>query len=155
MFYDALNFVLENEGGYSNNPNDKGGKTRYGISQRAHPEVDIDKLTLIEAQNIYMREYWNGYYKLLSREMCIRLFDLGVNIGKNKAVQLLQTTLNTYFDTNLALDGIFGHKTLQAVKNQNQTNLYSVFIFEASLYYKSLNSPFFIGWLNRLYKKIT
>ena len=40
-FNDVIDKVLEHEGGYVNDPNDLGGETKYGISKRAYPDVDI------------------------------------------------------------------------------------------------------------------
>mgnify|MGYP000868655196 CR=1 FL=1 len=61
----CLQFVLKWEtggdlvnGGYTNDPNDPGGETKWGISKRAHPKLDIPNLTLDQAADIYEREYW-------------------------------------------------------------------------------------------------
>ena len=151
----ALDFVLENEGGYSNDPNDKGGETKYGISKRSHPEVDVANLTEDQAKEIYRKEYWNELYEQLPEEIAIRLFDFGVNIGVRRAVRVFQKTLNLYFGANLLTDGVFGSRTLIEANRHNSKSLYSMMVFEFSLYYQSLNSPFLVGWLNRLYRKIT
>jgi len=54
-----MDFVLSWEGGYVNDPRDPGGETKYGISKRAHPDVDIKNLTIEQAKAIYREEYWN------------------------------------------------------------------------------------------------
>jgi lysozyme family protein len=51
-------WILAVEGGYVNNPADPGGETKYGISKRAYPNIDIAKLTLDQALNIYYNAYW-------------------------------------------------------------------------------------------------
>jgi|GEM_PF-992315 len=51
-------WILETEGGYVNNPADPGGETKYGISKRSFPNIDIPKLTLDQALNIYYNTYW-------------------------------------------------------------------------------------------------
>ena len=56
-FETAIAFVLNEEGGYSNDPRDPGGETNFGISKRAHPQVDIKNLTLEEAESIYRYEH--------------------------------------------------------------------------------------------------
>ena len=64
------------EGGYSNDSNDPGGETNYGISKRAHPEVDIKNLSLGNAIAIYKRDYWDAYH--LDRyplPLCIVMLD--------------------------------------------------------------------------------
>ena len=155
MFYEAIKFTIENEGGYSNDPDDKGGKTKFGISQKANSEVDVENLTLVEAELIYRKKYWNPLYSQLPKKIGVRLFDIGVNIGVKTSVRILQATLNRWFDTSLMVDGVFGSQTLSASLQTNSTSLYSMFIFECSLYYESLNNKrYFIGWLNRLYKEI-
>lgn len=58
FFNAALNIVLAFEGGYVADPADPGGVTKFGISQRAYPTLDIANLTLEDASVIYQRDYW-------------------------------------------------------------------------------------------------
>lgn len=60
-FQYGIKFVLDHEGGYVNDPKDLGGETKYGISKRTFPDVDIKNLTLAQAQEIYRTYYWNQY----------------------------------------------------------------------------------------------
>lgn len=55
----VMDFVLRWEGGYANDPRDPGGETKYGISKRSHPELDIKNLTKEQALEIYREEYWD------------------------------------------------------------------------------------------------
>jgi hypothetical protein len=57
-FERAVAFVLRHEGGYVNDPRDPGGETKYGISKRAYPRLDIKGLTEADAKEIYRRDYW-------------------------------------------------------------------------------------------------
>ena len=57
-FLAAVERVLAEEGGYSSDPGDPGGATKFGISARAHPGVDIATLTRDAAVSIYWREWW-------------------------------------------------------------------------------------------------
>ena len=57
-FEDIINDVFEKEGGYVNDPKDPGGETKYGISKRAFPNVDIKSITKEDAKKIYMDNYW-------------------------------------------------------------------------------------------------
>ena len=81
--------MLRHKGGYVHHPNDSGGETKFGISKRAHPELDIRSLTEAEARVIYHDEYW-----LPSRveEMPDRIrplyFDMCVNHGLTSAARL-------------------------------------------------------------------
>ena len=80
----ALPFVLRWEGGdkYTNDPVDPGGETKYGISKRAYPDVDIKSLTKEEATLIYQRDYWEkaGCSKM-EKQLAIVVFDAAVNCG--------------------------------------------------------------------------
>ena len=154
-FYKALNFTLKNEGLYSNDSRDPGGETKYGISKKSYPNVDIKNLTLDQATAIYLRDYWEQLYNNLSAKLAVRLFDLSVNLGKKKAIALLQRCLNQYYKSDLAEDGMYGPLTHRKTTEVDNHNLHSLLLFEASKLYESFNKPhFFIGWLNRLYKKI-
>jgi len=83
-FDSAFEIVVGIEGNYSDDPKDPGGETKYGISKRAHPSLDIANLTLEDAKAIYKREYWDvlgldnepWYVQLM-------LFDMSVNQGQN------------------------------------------------------------------------
>lgn len=60
-FDDVIGFTLEHEGGLSKDPDDPGGTTNFGISQRYHPKVNVEHLTREEAVAIYKREYWDAF----------------------------------------------------------------------------------------------
>jgi len=56
-FEQIINDVLEHEGGYVNDPLDKGGETNFGIAKRWYPDLDIKALTKNDAVNIYYNDY--------------------------------------------------------------------------------------------------
>ena len=70
------------DGGYTNDPVDPGGETKWGISKRAYPDIDIKSLTKEEALIIYEKDYWLkiGADKMEKR-MAIACFDSAVNCG--------------------------------------------------------------------------
>jgi len=151
--------LLLNEGGYSNDPLDSGGKTIYGITKRDYPDhfhlvyrlYKDGKTALAEqaASNFYFVEFYNPLYENIKDEqLAFRIFDFSVNAGKKRAVKILQRTINKSGIYNLDIDGIFGEKTLEAVNNLDLNTMY---VAELKGYYISLNQPRFIkGWLNRL-----
>lgn len=51
--------VFGDEGGYVNDPVDRGGETNFGISKRANPDVDVRNLTREKAAEIYRTRYWD------------------------------------------------------------------------------------------------
>lgn len=54
----AFELIIGLEGGYTDDPDDPGGPTKYGIAQNYNKEVDVKNLTLNEAKGIYYRKYW-------------------------------------------------------------------------------------------------
>lgn len=85
-FNSAFEIVVGIEGGYVNDPADPGGETKYGISKRFHPDLDIKNLTLEEAKDIYHSEYWlpSGAADL-QQPMDLFVFDTAVNQGVSVA----------------------------------------------------------------------
>jgi lysozyme family protein len=89
-FEKAIEFTLKWEGGYSNDPTDSGGETKYGISKRAHPNLDIANLTLEDAKDIYKKEYWDiSGCDNLPEPFDMVVFDAAVNMGIGRSKTLL------------------------------------------------------------------
>lgn len=111
-FDEAFERVIGHEGGYVDNAHDPGGRTKYGISQRAYPGEDILGMTLTRAKFLYFRDYWGpAGCDSLPPEVRFDMFDLAVNSGVKGAIKLLQTVVGT------AADGILGPKTLAAANS--------------------------------------
>lgn len=90
-FDDAIGPLLAREGGFVDNPADRGGATKFGISQRAHPGLDIANLTEADARAIYRREYWDGIgADKLPPAMRELAFDSAVNHGVGWTRQALE-----------------------------------------------------------------
>src|SRR2546430_2773024 len=88
-FDEAVKITLTWEGGYVNDPLDSGGETKFGISKRNHPSIDIESLTPDDAKHIYKTEYWPTLYdKITSQALGAKLFDMGVNQGVGTAVKI-------------------------------------------------------------------
>lgn len=94
-FEEALAFVLAHEGGYSRDPRDPGGETKYGISRRSYPGLDIANLSQEQAASIYRSDYWDALgLSRLPGELALPIFDAAVNAGREAAVRWLQEALN-------------------------------------------------------------
>lgn len=79
------------DGGYTNDPHDPGGETKWGISKRAHPDVDIKNLTYEKALEIYRRDYWNPIKcDNLGPRLSIVAFDTAVNCGVGRTKRWLK-----------------------------------------------------------------
>lgn len=90
FFPQAFSIVVGEEGGYVNDPADPGGETKFGISKREYPNLDIGQLTLEQAQAIYQRDYWAALNcDSHPWEMALVLFDCGVNQGVSAAKGIL------------------------------------------------------------------
>ena len=78
----AIGRVLGREGGFVNDPNDRGGATNFGISSRAYPNIDVSKLTKDQAAAIYKRDYWDAINAdSLPANVRELAFDAAVNHG--------------------------------------------------------------------------
>ena len=80
------------EGGYNDDPLDRGGKTKYGVSQRAYPDLDIPNLTLADAKAIYKRDYWDALEldQVRTGFIAHEMFDTAVNMGVSVAAECAQ-----------------------------------------------------------------
>lgn len=114
MFNAFVEIIIDHEGGYVNDPDDPGGETKYGISKRAYPELDIANLTKDDAKTIYHRDYWKKVggpsIAELSPGVALVAFDHAVNAGVDAAVKILQSLAGS------KVDGVFGPNTNKAVK---------------------------------------
>jgi len=132
-FHAAFEELIGIEGGYVNDPTDRGGETKYGISKRAYPNLDIKNLTLQEAKDIYLEDYWkaSGSHHMLKYELALELFDTGVNMGQAIARTFLQEALNLMNRNgkdfpDLKVDGKIGPITISAYKKVDDKILLKV-----------------------------
>lgn len=125
---EIIDEVIRAEGGYSDNPNDSGGKTMYGITEKVARENgykgDMRNLPLELARSIYFRKYAvePGFDRVLdlSPEIAAELVDTGVNCGQGVAAQFLQRALNAFNQRgalwpDLTVDGDLGQKSIDAL----------------------------------------
>src|SRR5215467_7969402 len=116
-FQDQIDKTLAFEGGFVDDPDDPGGRTNFGISQRAYPGVDIASITQEQAVGFYYRDYWLApHIDSLPDFIAGKVFDMGVNMGSSTAIRLWQDTVNKQNPsaTPLTLDGKIGPLTVAA-----------------------------------------
>jgi lysozyme family protein len=83
FFPAAFAIVVGIEAGYVDDLSDPGGETKYGISKRSYPNVDIPQLTLEEAQAIYRRDFWDKLnLDSMPWNLALIEFDAAVNQGQ-------------------------------------------------------------------------
>lgn len=116
-FIDAYKKVLNNEGIYSNDPDDAGGETYKGISRRANPNWDgwisidaikkshpttfkdiLKKTSELEkkVQDLYKDKYWDCFEldDVPSQLVAEQMFDTAVNQGQTAAIRFAQRVLD-------------------------------------------------------------
>lgn len=122
-----INHIIDIEGGYSDNKNDRGGKTKYGITEyvaRANGYTgDMENLPRELAFNIYSYKYWDSIklddIMVKSKLIAFELADTGINCGTTFARKSLQRVLNVMnnkgqYWPDLTVDGLIGYKTIKA-----------------------------------------
>jgi len=149
-FEKAFADLLKNEGGYSNNPNDSGGATKYGITEKVAREngysgAMIDLPELIAAM-IYRTDYWNPVFDRFSYAVAFQLFDMTVNSGKTAAVKTAQRSVG------VTDDGIMGPITISAIEKTDPLLFALGFNAQRIQFLTALSTwtTFGKGWMNRV-----
>lgn len=133
---------------YENDPDDRGGATKFGIDQRSHPNVNIRSLTEEQATEIYWNKYWlQSKAQELPYGVGEVVFDISVNNGRSRAHKWLQEALG------VKVDGVVGPVTLRAATEANSTILTKRLLDRRESFYRSIAKgsqvKFLKGWMNR------
>jgi len=153
----SINRTLEIEGGFKKEATDRGDftpngefkGTKYGISARAYPHLDIENLTRAEALDVYARDYWDKVvlpcYPIEIQPM---LFDMALNHGVKRANQILQRTIG------VKDDGIIGPISLSQINKANLLELCNERnLFFAEIVSARISQSIYIkGWVARTKK---
>jgi len=163
-FNRAFALTIGHEGGYVNDPTDKGGETNFGISKRAYPNEDIKNLTIERAKELYYNDYWlkqschllEGY-----PEIAIELFDTSVNMGVGRGAKIFQEALNLANRNqrdyeNIIIDGGIGAKTISTFRAcKKKRMLFNIMNLLQGEFYINLmrrneNYEKYVGWFDRV-----
>lgn len=155
-FERLIGMILQHEGGYVYDPVDPGGETKYGISKRSYPHVDIKNLTIEQAKDIYYRDWWLRLRcnEIQDDRIAQKLLDTCVNVGAMTGVRLLQRALCDVGDPVTA-DGLIGPQTIGAANRADPIALLASMRYHQAQHYKKLidRNPelarFERGWMNR------
>lgn len=162
-FVAAVNRVLGDEGGIETAPGDPGGITRFGISAREYPTLDIANLTRAGAIAIYYRDYWRPFgFDAAPGAIAAKIFDLAVNVGPAHAIGCLQRALRAV-GRRVTEDNVLGPETAAAAHAAEPLALMAATRSEAAGYYRVMaafardagpdgDQEFLAGWLNRAYE---
>lgn len=147
------------EGGYNRITEDRGGATKYGITQstlsawrnaQATPQ-DVQGLTEDEAIAIYWERYMERYANLTANEMLLRLlFDSAIQHGNVQATKMMQRAIRA------TDDGIIGPETRNAMRHAEPGAIYYQVLAQRARFYADIlqHHPeqriFAAGWINRV-----
>lgn len=151
----SLKKMLVHEGGYANHPQDPGGRTNLGVTQRVweewkgspSDENEMRSLTVEQVTPLYKKRFWDAARcDDLPAGVDYVVFDFAVNAGVGRSAITLQTICG------VARDGAIGPITLAAVKQYDPKTLIEKFSDHREFFYKQLSTyPVFgKGWIRRV-----
>lgn len=153
-FMAVLPYVLKVEGGYTNNPVDKGGPTMYGIAWNYNKPrllemgiTDIRNLTKEQATEIYYEKYWLASHAELIPEINLARFhfDTAVNCGVGEASVLLhRLSKNPLYYEAGGKNADLWSQLLMEYHNQRQA------YYERIVQHDPAEHEFLQGWENRI-----
>ncbi len=157
-FAQALPVILRFEGGYVNDPVDRGGATNKGVTQATFDRWltssgeatrPVKEITDDEVEAIYHRDYWlAAKCDALPWPVSLAHFDAAVNHGVGRACRLLQEALD------VPADGIVGPKTLAAAAAADPRSLVNRLLWVRLGFYHTISEgnqvKFLRGWLRRV-----
>jgi lysozyme family protein len=158
---DIIAYVIGIEGGYVDNPQDPGGATNFGITQRYLDGVrvrnpmlpaNVADLTMAQAAALYQEDEWIAVHgDQLPWPLALLAFDTAVNEGPQRSILILQQALG------VTADGIIGPGTLAAATAAG-TLVCAEFAARRAVCYAQLDAvegQFELGWMRRLIKVYT
>lgn len=176
-YNDIIDEILEKEGGYTNDSDDRGGETNFGITKTTARdygfEGDMKDLQEGMARVIYYSRYISkpGFDRVYNIDKALgdAVILFGVHSGQNRAARFLQRLLNVLNDKekwygDLLVDGKVGDKTITSLKQYIEIRglggrkiIYEAYKAMVANYYIELaekdesQEKFMFGWLNRVF----
>lgn len=166
-FVMCMKYLNDAEGVFSNDPDDAGGKTKYGITEATAKACGykgrIEDLTPNEAERIYYKVFWydTKIGMIDNVEVKLLIFMFAINKNPRRAIQCLQEGFNLVnfkgrYGPDLKTDGILGPITLKSINRlkDDRRLLYSV-RGEVVYYYRTITKrkpifrKYYAGWLSK------
>jgi lysozyme family protein len=166
IFSSCIQYVLDNEGGYTNDPNDSGGPTNFGITQEDLAEwykrpvsaAEVQSMSVKTAEQIYFFNYWNplNLGQIPSNNICTCILDTGVNQGTGTAARFAQKASNACGITPiLNVDGMLGDFSMANINACNVNDFIDAYVTSVLARYQEIvtqhptQQVFMNGWTNR------
>lgn len=152
-------FIRKWEGGYANDPDDKGGCTMMGVTIKVYQKYfgkdktceDLKRITDDEWLEIFKDGYWKPWKadEIKNQSIAQLCVDMGWGSGPKTAIKKVQATLG------LKADGIVGPKTLAALNQVPSAGVFRKLWTMRYQWFQQIaksgnNKKFLRGWLNRL-----
>lgn len=164
-FEEAITFVLRNEDPHLSGvvTEDSGGRTRFGIAERFHPELGDEfynspaEAALEAARAIYRRQYWEAIRgdEIRDQKVATKLLDMAVNMGVRQAIVLCQRAVNSIIERFIAEDGVLGTQTLANLNASDPSLLLARLREACGTFYQHLATvrpeaqQYLRGWMTR------
>lgn len=145
-FDEAFDRLIGHEGFYTPGIGDPGGETKFGISKRSYPYLEIQNLTLQQAKVIYRRDFWDPLGADAHPAIRFQAFDYAVNSGISTAIRKLQQVIG------VADDGIFGPRSRAALAAMPVSDVLMCYLAARIEFMTKLKDwPHYgAGWANRI-----
>lgn len=169
----ALPYVLVNEGGYTDDPNDSGGPTNFGITQADLSKYlgtpatadQIKAMTQDLAAQIYSKYYWTplNLDQVMDQNIATCIFDTGVVRGISVGAKYAQVACNEVLKLTspLVVDGEIGIASIYAINKAPRATFIQAYYAQVKIGYDTIvaNNPsqqvFYNGWMNRANRLLT
>jgi lysozyme family protein len=159
-FEKALPVTLAFEGGYVDNPLDRGGPTNFGVTQNTYsrwlkmqgePDADVRDIPEEAMEAIYRTSYWDAAHcGQLAEPLDLCHFDAAVNHGPERAIKMLQEA------AGVTIDGLFGPHTLAAIQADDPIRVADRYLDAREGFYRLIvardptQQEFLPGWEKRV-----
>lgn len=166
----AYNQVLQNEGGYVNDPDDPGGETYKGVTRKFFPKwegwttidllkkqsgfpknLDSDTELQESVKTFYEVQFWSRIKgdDITDQDVATSIFDFAVNAGVTTSASLAQMVVG------VAADGIIGPQSIEAINKYNVELFLAKFTLAKIARYihivqkRPKSKKYFYGWIRR------